>query len=107
MSIGRRPDQPSLENLRKQAKGLLKAVRAGASDAVARVAAAHARGAAALGVRDALALADAQLVIAREYGLRSWPHLVSHLTLRPEAQKLHEIDLLFQGLPDVRDKVLP
>jgi hypothetical protein len=107
MSIRRLPDQPSLENLLEQAVGLLNAVRAGDSDAIARVAAAHPPGAAALGVRDALALADAQLVIAREYSLRSWQHLVSHLTLGPEARKLHEIDLLFQGLPDVRDKALP
>jgi hypothetical protein len=33
------PERPSLENLQKQAKHLTKAYRAGASDAVARVAA--------------------------------------------------------------------
>jgi len=100
------PDQPSLENLRKQAKALQKAVRAGDPDAIARIEASHPRGAAALGDGDGPALADAQLVIAREHGLRSWPHLISHLALAPQARRLHEIDLLFQGLPDVRDQAL-
>jgi ankyrin repeat protein len=79
MSMRELPDLPSLESLLNQAKDR---------------------------ARDSVALADAQLAIAREYGLRSWLHLVSHLTLGPEARKLHEIDLWFQGLPDVRDKAL-
>ena len=51
-------------------------------------------------------LPDAQLVVAREYGLKSWPHLVRHLDLAGEARTLHEIDLRFQQLPDVRTKKL-
>jgi hypothetical protein len=99
------PDRPSLENLRKQAKGLLKALRAGDPAAVARIEEFHPRGSRTL-ARDELGLADAQLVVAREYGLKSWPHLLAHLSLGPQGRRLHELDLLFQDLPDVRDKTL-
>jgi hypothetical protein len=96
------PDHPSLENLRKQAKTLARAVRAGDPDAVARFE--------AQGVRprpERAPLADAQLVIAREYGLRSWRHLLADLPLGPGGRKLHALDLLFQGLPEVRTRTLP
>jgi hypothetical protein len=99
------PDRPSLENLRKQAKGLLKAFRAGDPAAVARIEEFHPRRS-RLGIDGGLALADAQLVIAREYRLKSWPHLVAHLSLGPQGRRLHELDLLFQDLPDVREKKL-
>jgi ankyrin repeat protein len=96
------PDHPSLENLRKQAKTLARAVRAGEPEAVARFQ--------AQGVRPRpgrAPLADAQLVIAREYGLRSWRHLLADLPLGPGGRKLHALDLLFQELPDVRARTLP
>ena len=50
----RLPARPNLEHLRKQAKRLLRKLRA--SDAAAK-------------------LADAQLAIAREYGFASWKKL--------------------------------
>jgi ankyrin repeat protein len=59
----------SLEQLRKQAKDLLRAHRAGDDDARARVAAHHPRQA------EPLKLSGAQLVIAREHGFASWPRL--------------------------------
>ena len=55
----------NLEQLRKQAKELVKAARAGDPDALAR-----------LGGREPI-LARAQLVVARENGYPSWPALVA------------------------------
>jgi ankyrin repeat protein len=54
----------NLEQLRKQAKELVKAARAGDEAATSR-----------FGGRDTI-LANAQLVLAREHGYRSWPELV-------------------------------
>lgn len=57
------PERPSLEHYRNEAKELLRAWQAGEAAARER--------AAALG-RDRFLLADAQLVVAREHGFRSW-----------------------------------
>jgi ankyrin repeat protein len=67
------PSAPSLEQLRKRAKDLLRAHRNDDAEAHARVAAHHpgARDRAS----DELNLSDAQLVIAREHGFASWPRL--------------------------------
>ena len=78
----RLPDRPSLEQLRKQAKDLLRDARAGDPTALARVVANHSSGAPIL-------LADAQLALAREYGFASWPRLRRHV----------ERDVLFQPIP--------
>jgi ankyrin repeat protein len=68
------PNKPSLAQLRKQAKELLKSYRAGQEAAVAEVERferspnpAH------------FALADAQRVLARAYGISSWPGLKNHV----------------------------
>ena len=68
------PPRPSLEFERKEAKALLRRLRAGDPDAIARARARHP----ALASSDVenVKLADAQLVIAREYGFASWPRLV-------------------------------
>lgn len=63
----------NLEQLRKQAKELVKAARAGDEDAVAR-----------LGGREPI-LAHAQLVLAREHGYPSWPALVTAVEANAEA----------------------
>lgn len=68
------PEHPSLEQLRKQAKDLLRHARGEDADARARLAAID-RGASGTPVT----LADAQLVVAREYGFPSWPRLVHHV----------------------------
>ena len=67
----RLPDQPSLENLRKQAKRLLKDLHSGDSKAISRLNEHLPR------VSDAAAatLSEAQLALAREYGFPSWPAL--------------------------------
>src|SRR5690349_4996078 len=76
------PPSPSLEQLKKQAKSLLKRQQAADSAALTRIRQNHPRWrnlseeqVAAL----PFALADAQLVIAHEYGFPSWSNLQSHV----------------------------
>src|SRR5580704_11447706 len=64
------PKQPSLEQLRKQAKDLLEQYRAGDPAAVTEVHQFEAQPDPA-----AFALHDAQRVLARSYGYESWPKL--------------------------------
>jgi len=80
------PDQPNLEQYKKQAKDLLRARAQGSHAAFERIARHHPRlqnqsqdeGGAA-----PFHLADAQLVIAREHGFESWPKFARHIeTLR-------------------------
>src|SRR5437764_1128609 len=59
------PANPNLEQLRRQAKELLRAAKTGEPDAVRRVEATSVR----------LSLAAAQLAVAREYGFTSWSRL--------------------------------
>jgi hypothetical protein len=68
------PPRPSLEFEHKEAKALLRRLRAGDSDALARARERHP----ALATASRIRLADAQLVIAREYGFASWPKLVRY-----------------------------
>jgi hypothetical protein len=74
-SISQLPARPSLEHLRKQAKELLRDFRAGTPVAAERMR--------AIGPRPEkpadVTLADAQFVLAREYGFDSWPKLVHHV----------------------------
>lgn len=66
------PVRPNLEQLKHQAKDLLKAIRDGEPSAFADLRKHHPRQ-----IEPAQAkLADAQLVLARSYGLPSWPRLV-------------------------------
>jgi ankyrin repeat protein len=67
-------EHPDLEQLKTQAKELLKAFRAGQADASAEVTA-LCRGA----DREKFALHDAQLVLARSYGFDSWPKLKAYV----------------------------
>ena len=67
------PARPSLEQLKKRAKELLRAIRAANPAAVARL-----RGHLSRDAADAT-LADAQLVIAREQGFGSWARLKRHI----------------------------
>jgi len=66
----RLPAEPSLEQLRKQAKDLLTQYRDGDTAAAAEVAAFDWRA-----TPDAFALNDAQRILARAYGFASWPKL--------------------------------
>jgi hypothetical protein len=76
------PPRPDFDQLRHQAKDLLKAHRSRDPEAIGRIQASHPRfaGAPAEAVRAArLTLSGAQLVIAREYGFASWPKLKAHV----------------------------
>ena len=76
------PERPHLDNFRRQARALQRAVRAGDPDAVARVARHH-RGVVpdqAAGFR----LSTAQFVLAREYGFAGWARLVRYVDTAAE-----------------------
>jgi ankyrin repeat protein len=100
------PDKPSLAQLRKQAKELRKAYRAGKDAAVAEVERferspdpAH------------FALADAQRALARAYGFSSWPALKNHvegvnfaaLVAAVEAGDVAAVRRLAKARPDLID----
>ena len=76
------PTRPNLKQLKLQANELLRSYRKGSLSAASRIVAHHPR------MRDRplpmdsdrpLALADAQLVIAREYGFDNWARLKHHV----------------------------
>ena len=68
------PSRPNLEQLKNQAKDLLKTHQANDPEAIQRVRESHPNWSGAK-----LRLSDAQLVIAREYGFASWPKLKAHV----------------------------
>ena len=71
------PPKSSLENLRKQAKSLLRAARANDQTAHDKFLAFHPTASQPANP----SLSDAQLVIARSYGFTSWPKLKHHLAI--------------------------
>jgi ankyrin repeat protein len=76
------PPSPSLEHLKKQAKSLLKRQQAADSEALTLIRENHPRWRNLSEEQVAaspFALADAQLVIASEYGFASWSKLQSHV----------------------------
>jgi ankyrin repeat protein len=78
----RLPDDPSLEQLKNQAKTLQRFVRAGAPEALEHVREFHPRlNSVAADTPEARSFsrADAQLVVARRHGFPSWPKLRAHL----------------------------
>jgi ankyrin repeat protein len=66
------PDNPSLVQQKKQAKELLQSFDAGDAEAAARIRA-------LLPDKPQIALADAQFVVAREYGFTNWSALKQHI----------------------------
>ncbi|MGH9851734.1 MAG: hypothetical protein ACREBD_18010, partial [Blastocatellia bacterium] len=83
----RLPARPSLEQLRKQAKELLRDYRAGSIAAVERLSAVIPRLADTAQSGD-VTLADAQFVLAREYGFESWAKLAHHVeTVNPSERR--------------------
>lgn len=85
----RLPARPSLGQLRKQAKELIRAYRAGDLTALARLRLHKPSLSDAAGQRPA-ALADAQFTLARELGFDSWPKLKRHLLLTQRPADFHE-----------------
>lgn len=80
----RLPARPSLEQLRKQAKELLKDYRAGDALAAERMRAVIPRLAGA--DQSGVTLADAQFALAREYGFENWAGLVQRVTAAQMAE---------------------
>src|SRR5579872_1393411 len=75
MSITPLPDHPNLDQFKKQAKDLLKALHANRPDALQRVHTFHPHAK----KLTPFTLSDAQLVIAREYGFPTWPRFAKHI----------------------------
>ena len=76
------PPRPNLEQLRKQAKDLLKHQKSGDVESLDRIRDSHPNfsKASEKEIRAAtFSLSDAQIVIAREYGFVSWPKLKEHV----------------------------
>jgi hypothetical protein len=67
------PVRPNLEQLKHQAKDLLRAIKQGEPSAIAELQKHHPKQA----KPEQTKLADAQLVLARSYGLANWPRLVT------------------------------
>lgn len=79
----RLPLSPNLDHLKNQAKQLLKAQRSGESEAQGRIQ--------AQGVRtETFRLADAQWVVAREYGFPDWARLKRFVEAAAETQSLQD-----------------
>jgi hypothetical protein len=88
------PPSPSLEQLKKQAKSLLKRQQAADSEALTRIRENHPRWRSLLEEQVAaspFALADAQLVIASEYGFASWSKLQAHVKKLEAASSTAEV----------------
>jgi hypothetical protein len=75
VATARLPDDPSFDQLRRQAKDLRDLSRAGLPGALDLVGAHHPDG------PHPVSLAGAQLVVARHYGFSSWAALKRHVTL--------------------------
>jgi hypothetical protein len=82
----RLPDRPSLAQLRKRAKELLRLLRNGDPSATERLCKYKPN------VSNPI-LADAQFVLAREHGFESWPRLVHHI------QALHSASYFLSSKP--------
>ena len=82
------PERPDLDQQKRQAKELLESFTAGDAEAQARVRA-------ELPDKPRIALADAQFVLAREYGFTNWAALKQHIDARVEPapallERVHE-----------------
>src|SRR5688500_18989193 len=85
------PPSPDLEQQKTQAKELLRSFTAGDAESRARVRA-------ALPDKQRITLADAQFVLAREYGFESWATLKRHIDERSDskAPALEQIHTAFR-----------
>jgi hypothetical protein len=86
------PVRPNLTQLKHQAKDLLRQIRLGDATAVAELRKHHAEAVEPVAAK----LADAQLVLARSYGVPSWPRLVLACRLidaiwRDDAEAVREV----------------
>jgi ankyrin repeat protein len=94
------PSRPNLEQLKKQAKALLKGYQAAAPVILARVREYHPRWRNSSDVFVAgtpFTLTDAQLVLAGEYGFETWSALKAHVLSQPASPS---IDATIRALQD-------
>lgn len=86
------PPNPNLEYLAKQAKELLRELRTAATGAIVRIRSQHPKFADQPdGISEtSFRLADAQLVIAREYGFESWTKLKRRVEALTAESPVHE-----------------
>lgn len=73
------PERPDLDHLKREARDLLRQAQAEDAAALSRFRDRHPKLGTGKVSGASLTLSDAQLVIAREYGFRSWPKLRSHV----------------------------
>lgn len=81
------PDAPSLEFERKAAKALLRDLRSAQPEALTRATAVEPRFVAE--ARGSFKLSDAQRIIAREYGFRSWTRMVRWFAMMQQEAPQH------------------
>jgi ankyrin repeat protein len=81
------PSRPSLEQLKNQAKSLLKGFRGGTPESLARVHENLPRRHAAT----RFTLADSQMVVAKEYGFATWSALKAHVLSQPANPSLETV----------------
>lgn len=106
------PSRPDLAQQKKLAKELLQSFASGDAEARARVRS-------VLPDKAQIALADAQLVIAREYGFNNWAALKQHIEARAEdkrspEERMHDaftshdakaVRILFEKHPGLRQRI--
>lgn len=99
MSFSVLPEHPNLDQLRRQAKELCNAARAGDPAALERLAA-HAPGV------DPTRLATAQLVIAREHGFPGWPRLRIEIAARSATPAERVDEFLYESVAGHGDRAV-
>ena len=111
MSHQRLPERPNLEQLKRQAKDLLRSAKAGQGDALARFrilpAFTHQRDDQQLAAT--VALHDAQSVVSREHGFASWSALVERveeMTLDFDSAVIEFIEAATEVQPARADRLL-
>ncbi|HKQ74098.1 MAG TPA: hypothetical protein VJ810_10395 [Blastocatellia bacterium] len=110
-STSRLPARPSLEQLRKQAKELLRDFRAGDTAAVGRLGAVIPR-LTDPAQSDDVILADAQFALAREYGFEKWAELVRQVEAIVPSSRHEEFQQIasdlfaaYHGAPDALQRL--
>src|SRR6185503_4515355 len=102
----RLPDRASIEQLRKQAKELLRAYHAGDVEVTERFGSRISR----LSNSEQsplVVLADAQFVLAREYGFENWAQLVHHVITMKRSSRIAPFEQLAQDLATAYMKAMP
>ncbi|MEQ4210342.1 ankyrin repeat domain-containing protein [Actinopolymorpha sp. B9G3] len=84
------PENPSLENLKNQARSLQQQVRAGDPEAISQVREFDPRSAVDPGKLSGFSLTEAQLVTARGYGFAGWQRLRTHVDVIREFSRWPE-----------------